>query len=58
MEFGGNAEQTREDAEGRYVMKRLGANMAWLLKCIDAGKKADIRPPKDTGDRPWTNFIR
>ena len=57
MEFGGNAEQTREDAEGRYVMKRLGANMAWLLKCIEIGRAAGITAPEP--EPPVrTNFIR
>ena len=58
MVHGNTPEEVLEDLEGLQIMRTLGRNMAWLLKCIDAGKKADIRPPKDTGDRPWTNFIR
>lgn len=33
------------DAEGEQIMRTLGKNMAWLLKCIDAGKTAGILPP-------------
>ncbi|MGI6108948.1 MAG: flavodoxin family protein [Eubacteriaceae bacterium] len=58
MEFGQTAGQTRDDLEGIYTMKRLARNMAWLLKCIDAGKQQDIKPPRKDSDRPWTNFIR
>jgi len=35
----------------------LGANMAWLLKCIEAGKKAGVKVPEA---EPWqrTDFMR
>ena len=38
-------------------MRTLGDNMAWLLQCIEAGRKAGITPP---AVEPWqpTNFIR
>jgi hypothetical protein len=38
-------------------MRNLGTNMAWLLKCIEAGKKAGIEMPKRE-DPVMTNFVR
>ena len=39
------------------VMRTLGQNMAWLLKCIAAGKAAGIDLPQYETFTP-TNFIR
>ncbi len=54
---GNNAEEEAQDLEGIQTMRTLGDNMAWLLKCIEAGRKAGINPPVP---EPWvaTNFIR
>ena len=54
---GNNAEEAVQDAEGLQIMRTLGDNMAWLLQCIEAGRKAGITPP---AVEPWqpTNFIR
>ena len=54
---GSNPEQVKQDLEGMQTMRRLGANMAWLLKCIDAGKKAGVKIPET---EPWqrTDFMR
>jgi len=38
-------------------MRTLGRNMAWLLKSIEAGKKAGV-PLPEKEDRVMTNFIR
>ena len=38
-------------------MRTLGRNMAWILKCIEAGKKAGIDAPA-TEAKIMTNFIR
>ena len=35
----------RQDEEGLQTMRTLGQNMAWLLRCIDAGKNAGIEKP-------------
>lgn len=35
----------RQDVEGLQTMRTLGQNMAWLLRCIEAGKKAGIEKP-------------
>ncbi len=38
-------DDVRKDKEGLQTMRTLGQNMAWLLKCIDAGKKSGISKP-------------
>lgn len=45
MVHGSNPQQVQQDQEGLQIMDRLGRNMAWLLKCIQAGKEAGINPP-------------
>jgi len=57
MVHGHNAEQAKEDLEGIQTMRVLGKNMAWLLKSIEAGKQAGIKPPEPE-TRIYTNFIR
>ncbi len=50
-------EEARQDLEGLQTMRTLGRNMAWILKCIDSGKKLGItRPQQEEPIR--TNFIR
>lgn len=49
-------EDVRRDEEGLQTMRTLGQNMAWLLKCIDSGKKAGIEMP-EYEPRLWTHFI-
>ncbi len=54
---GNTPEEVRQDAEGLQTMRTLGNNMAWLLKCIEAGKRAGIAfPEREPVMR--TNFIR
>lgn len=57
MVHGNTPEQVRQDLEGLQIMRTLGKNMAWMLKCIEAGKKSGILPPEDE-PRQRTNFIR
>jgi len=57
MVHGSNPEQVLQDQEGCAVMRELGRNMAWLLRCIEAGKAAGISHPENPR-RPMTNFIR
>ena len=47
----------REDNEGLQTMRYLGENMAWLIKCIQAGKAAGVAEPEQE-KRVTTNFIR
>ena len=50
-------DDVRKDLEGLQTMRTLGVNMAYLLKCIDAGKKAGVPEPVREEQIP-TNFIR
>ena len=53
---GGNADEVRRDEEGMQIMRVLGSNMVWLLKCIEAGRQAGIVPTEEK--KIYTNFIR
>ena len=54
---GRNAEDAAKDLEGMQTMRNLGHSMAWVLKCLEAGKEKGLVPP--TADRSnQTNFIR
>lgn len=57
MVHGGNAEQAALDEEGMQIMRNLGRNLAWMLRCIQAGKAAGIEAPQAETDKR-TNFIR
>ena len=54
---GNNPEEVLKDEEGMQTMRTLGNNMAWLLKSIEAGKKAEIKLPENESIIS-TNFIR
>ena len=57
MVHGSKPEDVLQDEEGLQTIRNLARNMAWLIKCIDAGKKAGIYiPENESGKR--TNFIR
>ena len=49
-------DDVRKDLEGLQTMRTLAKNIAWLIKSIDAGKKAGIAPP-EYEDKVFTNFI-
>ena len=53
---GNTPDEVRQDLEGMQVMRTLGRNMAWLLKCIDAAK--DTVPYPESEAKVMTNFIR
>lgn len=57
MVHGSNAEEVKQDEEGMQSMRILARNMAYFLKCIEAGKQNGITPPK-TEKVTLTNFIR
>ena len=57
MVHGSKPEDVRQDLEGMQIMRNLGLNMAWMLKCIEAGKKAGVPLPV-AEEKIWTNFIR
>lgn len=54
---GNTPDEVRQDAEGLQTMRTLGSNMAWLLKCIQAGAAAGITFP-EREPAMKTNFIR
>lgn len=54
---GNTPEEVKQDEEGMQTMRTLGNNMAWLLKCIEAGREAGITYPKREPALK-TNFIR
>lgn len=54
---GNKPEEVVRDGEGMQTMRNLGRNMAWMLRCIEAGRQAGIEAPEaERGNR--TNFIR
>lgn len=57
MVHGNNPEEVVQDEEGMQTMRTLGNNMAWLLKCIEQGKKMGIEEPKNE-EKIKTNYIR
>ena len=57
MVHGNTPEQTIQDLEGMQTMRNIGKNMAWILKCIEAGKKNGVAVPA-AEDKIKTNFIR
>ena len=50
-------DDVRQDLEGMQTMRTLGNNMAWLLKCIELGKKHGIMYPENE-PVVLTHFIR
>lgn len=57
MVHGSTPEQTRKDAEGMQNMRYLARNMAYMLRCREAGERAGVPLPKEEA-RVSTNFIR
>ena len=57
MVHGMSPEDVIKDEEGLYTIRVLGRNMAYILKCLEAGVKAGVPLPKE--ETPVrTNFIR
>lgn len=54
---GFTSDEVRQDLEGLQTMRTLGSNMAWLLKCIDLGRKNKVDFPVGE-EKILTNFIR
>ncbi|WP_320172072.1 flavodoxin family protein [Maridesulfovibrio sp.] len=53
---GTKAEDAKQDVEGLQIMRILGRNMAWMLKCIDAAKETVPYPSLEA--RTKMSFIR
>jgi len=56
MVHGYTPEDVKQDREGMQTMRNIGRNMAWLLKCIEAGKQQGITAPTMECTEQ-TNFI-
>ena len=56
MVHGAKPEDVKQDAEGLQTMRNIAHNMAWLLRCIEAGREQGILPRTESGSR--TDFIR
>lgn len=54
--YGAQPEQISEDKEGLMTMYNIGKNMAWLLKCLELGKKHGLTHPEN--EKVLTNFIK
>ena len=57
MVFGSNANDAEKDEEGMQTMRTLGNNMAWLIKCINAGKESGVSLPEQE-KKIKTHFIK
>ena len=54
--YGKEPKQVQEDKEGLMTMYNIGKNMAWMLKCIELGKKNGLEHP--VNEKILTNFTR
>ena len=54
---GGKRKGKRRERPAMTKRRVLGRNMAWLIKCIELGKKNNILKP-ELEERERTNFIR
>ncbi|MGE5423630.1 MAG: flavodoxin family protein [Ignavibacteriales bacterium] len=57
MVHGATPEDVEKDLEGLQIMRLLARNMAWFLKCKEAGIKAGVQFPVKE-ETIFTNFIR
>ena len=57
MVHGNTPEEVCQDKEGLQTMRILGRNMAWMLKCIEAGKNNGVAVPEAEA-KVKTNYIR
>ena len=57
MVHGNTPEEVKQDIEGLQNMRFVARNMAWFLKCKEAGERAGILPPISE-EVVYTNFIR
>ena len=54
---GKKPEDVYKDQEGLQTMRTLALNMAWMLKCIEAGKNNGVAVPEAEA-KVKTNYIR
>ncbi len=58
MVFGNSRDQAKDDLEGLQTMRTLARNMAYYLKCVEAGKNNGVKLPELEKEKFRTNFIR
>ena len=54
---GNTPDEVLHDREGMRTMRVIGRNMAWMIKCFEAGRAVGIEFPEQE-PRIQTNFIR
>ena len=54
--YGAQPEEVAQDPEGLMTMYNIGKNMAWLLECIELGRKNGLEHPDNP--KVLTNFTR
>ena len=57
MAHGNTPDEVLQDEEGMQTMRILARNMAWLLKCIEAGRANGVAMPEKEA-KIKTNYIR
>ncbi len=57
MVHGNTPAEVEQDLEGLQMMRVLARNMAWFLRCVEAGARAGVPLPAQE-PRARTNFIR
>ena len=57
MVHGNRPEEVLQDLEGLQVVRNGARNLAWLLRCIQAGREQGLLPPT-AENAARTNFIR
>jgi len=57
MVHGATPDQVKQDIEGLQIMRTLGRNMAFFLKCKEIGLKNGVEMPEEEAVT-FTNFIR
>ena len=57
MVHGNTPEEVLQDIEGMQNMRFVARNLAWFLKCKQAGEQAGIEEP-ESEEVIYTNYIR
>jgi len=58
MVHGNTPDQVKQDAEGLQIMRTLGRNMAYMIKCFALAKEHGLNAPLAEKQRQTSNFIR
>jgi len=58
MVHGNTPEEVKRDEEGLQIMRTLGRNMAYMIKCFALAREHGLLPPAPEAVRLRTNFIR